>query len=123
MGQLDQFAKETLALETAAVTHGAVSWQLPPEVGMSEVRLDGLLHVHDLGPLATLAPPWSLLRQTDELALEVKMQGEHHDLLSFDRACLRRLARQVQRREAPGSVFEGETPLWYIASHVSAIIE
>ena len=42
MGQLDQFAKETFALETATVTRGAVAWQLPPELGMSEVRLDGV---------------------------------------------------------------------------------
>ena len=51
MGQLDQFAKDTFALEAASVTHGGVSWQLPPELGMSEVRLDGLLRVHD--------PAWS----------------------------------------------------------------
>jgi hypothetical protein len=30
MGHLDQFAKETFALETATVTHGAATWQLPP---------------------------------------------------------------------------------------------
>ena len=39
MGQLDQFAKDTFAVEAASVTHGGVSWQLPPELGMSEVRL------------------------------------------------------------------------------------
>ena len=42
---------------------------------------------------------------------------------SFDRASLRRLARQVQRREDPGDRFEGESSLWYVASHVSAIIK
>jgi hypothetical protein len=123
MGQLDQFAKDTFALEAASVTHGGVSWQLPPELGMSEVRLDGLLRVHDPSLLTTLAPPWSLVEQADEVALEVKMQGDHSDLLSFDRASLRRLARQVQRREDPGDRFEGESSLWYVASHVSAIIK
>jgi hypothetical protein len=66
---------------------------------MSEVRLDGLLRVHDPSLLTTLAPPWSRVGQADEVALEVKMQGDHSDLLSFDRASLHRLARQVQRRE------------------------
>jgi hypothetical protein len=32
MGYLDQFVKETFARETPIVTHGAVAWQLPPEV-------------------------------------------------------------------------------------------
>ncbi len=118
MGQLDQFAKDTFALEAASVTHGGVSWQLPPELGMSEVRLDGLLRVHDPRLLTTLAPPWSLVEQADEVALEVKMQGDHSDLLSFDRASLRRLARQVQRREDPGDRFDGESSPWYVASHV-----
>jgi len=51
--------------------------------------------------LTTLAPPWSRVAQADEVALEVKMQG--------DRASLRRRARQVQRREAPGDRFDGES--------------
>jgi len=51
------------------------------------------------------------------------MQGDHADLLSFDRASLRRLARQVQRREDPGDRFDGESSLWYVASHVPAIIK
>jgi len=123
MGQLDQFAKDTFAEEAASVTHGGVSWQLPPELGMSEVRLDGLLLVHDPSLLTKLAPPWSLVVQADEVALEVKMQGDHSDLLSFDRASLRRLARQVQRREDPGDRFDGESSLWYVASHVPAIIK
>ena len=123
MGQLDQFAKDTFAEETPAVTHGGVSWQLPPEVGLTEVRLDGLLRVHDRAPLAGLAAPWSHVEPTDELVLEVAMPGNHVDILSFDRACLRRLARQVQRREDPAAPFEGETTLWYLASHVSATIK
>jgi hypothetical protein len=123
MGQLDQFAKDTFAAEAASVTHGGVSWQLPPELGMSEVRLDGLLRVHDPSRLTTLAPPWSLVDQADEIALEVKMQGDHSDLLSFDRASLRRLARQVQRREDPADHFDGESSLWYVASHVPAVIK
>ncbi|MFT3771140.1 MAG: hypothetical protein QM820_37470 [Minicystis sp.] len=123
MGQLDQFAKDTFAIETATVTRGGVEWQLPPELGMSEVRLDGLLRVVDPAPLAALAAPWSLVGQADELVIEIKMPGDHLDLLAFDRALLRRLARQVQRREDPEDGFDGEVPLWLIASHVPAVIE
>jgi len=34
VGQLDQFAKDTFALETTSVTHGAAAWQLAPELNM-----------------------------------------------------------------------------------------
>ena len=61
VGQLEQFAKETFARETASVTHGAASWQLPPELNMSEVRIDGLLLMHHPALLAALA---SLAGQT-----------------------------------------------------------
>jgi len=70
MGQLDQFAKDTFAVEAASVTRGGVSWQLPPELGMSEVRLDGLLRVHEPSLLTKLAAPWSLVDRADEIALE-----------------------------------------------------
>jgi hypothetical protein len=50
LGQLDQFAKETFAEETEVVTHGAVAWQPPPEIGMFDVHLDGLLVVKDPRP-------------------------------------------------------------------------
>src|SRR5580692_10789282 len=122
MGRLDQFAKDTFAIEAPAVTHGAVSWQLPPELGLSEVRLDGLMRVLRHGPLAALAAPWSLVGEADELILEVKMQGDHVDLTAIDRAMLRRLARQIQRREDPKDGFEGESLLFIVAAHVPRII-
>jgi hypothetical protein len=52
VGYLDPFAKDTFARETAIVMGRAVAWQLPPEVGLTEVRLDGLLRVNDPAPLA-----------------------------------------------------------------------
>jgi hypothetical protein len=122
MGYLDQFAKETFARETAIVTHGAVAWQLPPEVALTEVRLDGLLRVNDPAPLAALPLPWSAVGQADELVIEIKMVGDHLDLLALDRALLRRLARQIQRREAPDDPFDAEVPLWFVAPHVPAVI-
>jgi hypothetical protein len=122
VGQLDQFAKETFAQETASVTHGAVAWQLPPELGMSEVRLDGLLRVKDPGPLAALAHPWPAAQDADELVLEIKMPGDHLDMIAVDRAVLRRQARQVQRREDSKAPWDGEEPLWIVAPHAPAIL-
>ena len=119
MGQLDQFAKETFAQETASVTHGAAAWQLPPELNMSEVRLDGLLLVTIL---AALAPPWSTLKEAGELILEIKMPGDHLDMVAVDRAVLRRYARQVQRREDLKVPWDGEESLWIVAPHVPAIL-
>jgi hypothetical protein len=84
VGQLDQFAKDTFALETTSVTHGAAAWQLAPELNMSEVRLDGLLLVHAPALLAPLAPPWSTVREPGELVL---------DRRSSSRAPLRRCSR------------------------------
>jgi hypothetical protein len=122
MGQLDQFAKETFAQETASVTRGAAAWQLPPELNMSEVRLDGLLLVNDPAALAALAPPWSTVREAGELIVEIKMPGDHLDMIAVDRAVLRRYARQVQRREEPKDPWDGEEALWVVAPHVSAIL-
>ena len=122
MGHLDQFAKETFAQETATVTHGAAAWQLPPELNMSEVRLDGLLLANDPAVLATLASPWSTVKEAGELILEIKMPGDHLDMIALDRAVLRRYARQVQRREDPKAPWDGEEALWIVAPHVPAIL-
>jgi hypothetical protein len=122
VGQLDQFAKETFALETAAVTHGAAAWQIPPELNMSEVRLDGLLVVQAPALLATLAAPWSSIGQPGELVMEIKMPGDHLDMIAVHRAELRRLARQVQRHEDPHAAWDGEEPLWIVAPHLPAIL-
>jgi hypothetical protein len=122
VGQLDQFAKETFAEETAAVTHGAAAWRLPPELNMSEVRIDGLLLVTAPASLAGLAAPWSTLREAGELVIEIKMPGDHLDMIAVSRAVLRRYARQVQRLEDLTVPWDEEEALWIVAPHVSAIL-
>jgi hypothetical protein len=122
VGQLDQFAKETFAQETAIVTHGAAAWELPPELNMSEVRLDGLLRVTDPAALAALPAPWSSMKEASELIIEIKMPGDHVDMTAVDRAWLRRYAWQVQLREDPDMRWDGEVPLSIVAPHVPAIL-
>jgi hypothetical protein len=51
VGHLDQYAKETFAEEVPSVTQTAAVWKVPPELNMSEVRLDGLVVIHDPGAL------------------------------------------------------------------------
>ncbi|UQA61287.1 hypothetical protein [Polyangium aurulentum] len=120
MGQLDQFAKQTFADETPAVTHGAIEFQPTAEIGLSDVRLDGLLAVCNPALLDELVSPWSLARGHDEIVLEIKMPGDHLDFPTVDRALLRRQARQVRRGELPTNPFRGEEPLWIVAPNLPA---
>jgi hypothetical protein len=122
VGNLDQFAKDTFDEETPTVTHGAAAWQIPPELGMAEVRLDGVLVVRDAAVLATLTPPWSLARQADEVCIEVKMPGDHLDRTAVERAMLRCQARLVQRLEDTTTPWDGEELLWIVAPHVPAFL-
>ncbi len=63
------------------------------------------------------------MKEAGELILEIKMPGDHLDMIALDRAVLRRYARQVQRREDPKALWDGEEPLWMAAPHVPAILE
>ena len=122
MGQVEQFAKQVFAEETAAVTHGGVVWRGPVELGLAEVRLDGLLVVRESATLADLAPPWTEAAGHEEVVLELKMPGDHLDMRPVRRALLRRQAREVVRVEAPGSTWDGEVPLWIVAPRVPATL-
>ncbi|NUQ73407.1 MAG: hypothetical protein HUU21_07615 [Polyangiaceae bacterium] len=120
MGHLDQLAKLTFAEETEAITGGAVLWQPGPEIGLTEVRLDGLFMIRDPARLASLAWPWPAAEGHEEIVLEQKMPGDHLDNRAQERALLRRQARQVQRlemeMETPGQPrWYGQQPLWMSA--------
>lgn len=118
MGQPELFAKRTFAEETALVTHEALCWQGPPEIGLTKVQSDGLLLVRNPDALADLPAPWCLARTHDEILVELKMPGDHLDIRALQRALLRRQARQVQRVEATDPPWTGEEPLWLVAPHV-----
>ncbi|MCU0681628.1 MAG: hypothetical protein MUF34_05125 [Polyangiaceae bacterium] len=118
MGQLEQFAKQLFEQETAVLTKGAVAWQAPPELGLAEVRLDGLLLVCAPERLAALSSPWSFAAASDEIVIELKMPGDHLDPVMVERALLRRQARQVQRMEDETVLWRGQEPLWIVAPHL-----
>lgn len=122
MGQLDQFAKQTFAEETRTVTHGALDWLPPPEIGLSEVRLDGLLQVIDPAGLFAVAAPWSAAQGHDEIVLEIKMQGDHLDFGAIERALLRRQARQVQRAEDESAPWQAQEAIWMVAARKPAVL-
>jgi hypothetical protein len=111
-------AKQTFAEETEVVTGGAVLWQAAAEIGLTEVRGDGLLLVRDPDRLVSLAWPWPDAREHSEILVEVKMPGDHLDTRALERALLRRQARQVQRVETSEPSFEGQEPLWLVAPSV-----
>ncbi|XXT21433.1 hypothetical protein WME94_07705 [Sorangium sp. So ce429] len=50
--------------------------------------------------------------------IELKMPGDHVDVLAAQRALLRRQARQVQRVEEREPRWLGEQPLWLVAPHL-----
>lgn len=122
MGQLDQFVKNTFAEETEVVTGGAAAWLASPEVGLSEVRGDGLLLVRDGQRLAQLAWPWPAALGHDEIFKECKMQGDHVDAPAMQRALLRRQAWQVHRIEGTDPPWLGEVPLWLTAPHLPELL-
>jgi len=122
VGALDLFAKQTFAEETAGVTRGAMAWEMPPELNLSEVRLDGMLLVRDAAALSGLAAPWSEATGHEQIAIENKMPGDHLGVKPLERALLRRQAWQVQRVETGKTAWRGQVPLWMLAPRLPATI-
>ncbi len=122
MGAPDQFAKATFATDTADITDGGVRWEGPQEVGLTEVRLDGLLSVQAPARLAGLPPPWRNAAEHADVAVEIKMPGDHLDPVTIWRAELRRAAWHVRRGEREGPEWEGSVGLWVVAPHVPEVL-
>ncbi|WP_433927587.1 hypothetical protein AB3662_31285 [Sorangium cellulosum] len=115
MGKLDGFAKLTFAEVTPSVTAGSAVWHRPPEVQLERVQADGYLRVLRSDGLAPLAAPWPAARFHDEVVVEIKMAGDHVDIVELQRALLRRQVRQVERVEERSPPWMGEEPLWVVA--------
>jgi hypothetical protein len=122
VGQPELFAKRTFAQETAALTHGAVTWKDPPEISLTHIQADGGFLVQRSSRLPRLRPPWGYVHGHDEIQLEIKMAGDHLDLAAIERILLRRQAWQVERIEDPKVPFSGQSPVWTVAPNVSEVL-
>jgi hypothetical protein len=60
---------------------------------------------------------WPEAQPHSEVMLELKLSGNRLDRRAFERAVLRRQARQVQRLEEPDASWDSEEPLWLVAPH------
>jgi hypothetical protein len=122
VGQLDQFAKATFAIDTPQITGGAIVWEGPKEVGLTEVRLDGLLSVRAPERLDGLPAPWCDAARHADVVVEIKMPGDHLHPLSILRAELRRAAWHVRRAERENEQWDGRVGLWHVAPHVPDVL-
>ncbi len=126
VGYPDQLSKLTFAAETPVVTDNAVLWEDPPEIPTADLRPDGYLRVVRPNALGHLPWPWPGASSTDEVLLETKMAGDHSDAIQFERALLRRQARQVQRasKAGPTNVLElNDSALWFLAPNLPKWLE
>jgi hypothetical protein len=122
VGALDQFAKATFAVDTPEITGGAIVWEGPKEIGLTEVRLDGLLVVKEPERVVGLPAPWSDAARHADVVVEIKMPGDHLHPLSIRRAELRRAAWHVRRNEERGKEWEGSVGMWQVAPHVPDVL-
>ncbi|AUX45373.1 hypothetical protein SOCE26_068550 [Sorangium cellulosum] len=118
VGNLEGFAKQTCAEEAPRFTAGSAAWHRPPEIRLERVQADGYLRVLRPDGLAPLAAPWPAACDHDEVLVEIKMAGDHVDIVELQRALLRRQARQVERVEGREPRWMGEEPLWVVAPHL-----
>lgn len=117
MGQLDQFIKELFSDETPKATQDSLHFEVPAETPTTEVMADGLLSVVAPERVSGLWAPWSLMR-ADEQVFEFKMQGDKLGPYEFERALLRRQARQCWRLKKWDIDPKKKLPLWIITGHV-----
>jgi hypothetical protein len=116
MGAPDLLAKHVFSEELPALFCGAVTFQPGMDLGLAELRLDGVLVVLQPLDLSSLLAPWSLLRRGFTV-VEVKMPGDHTDEAAFERALLRRQALRVVLLERKPAVAE-PVSLWMVAPHL-----
>jgi hypothetical protein len=118
VGAPDLLAKHIFAEELPSLFHGAFSFPPGFELGLAELRLDGVLTLHRQLDLSAAPAPWKLVHP-GYIVVEVKMPGDHLDLQALERALLRRQALRVVLLEYKTSVTEPVT-LWMVAPHVPA---
>ncbi|MCU0659037.1 MAG: hypothetical protein MUF64_28415 [Polyangiaceae bacterium] len=117
MGKPDPFGKDIFAEETSLVTGGAFSFEIPPELPVFEVRIDGLLLAHDPDKVLTLPPPWSLASPLVPVIVDLKMQRDHLDLHAVELLLHRRQSWQAAQLRKDGA-YALQPGAWVVAAHV-----
>jgi hypothetical protein len=126
VGHLDQITKQTFAAEAHIITANCIHWRNPPEIPVSDLRPDGYLQVDKRDGLDRLPSPWCNAIDVDEILVELKLPGDHTDILQFERAHLRRQARQVQRlakADSKTTPVKTDTALWFVAPNLPEWLE
>jgi hypothetical protein len=119
VGAPDLLAKHVFSEELPSLFGDAVSFHPGFDLGLAELRLDGVLVVPPAFRVSSsLPPPWNRL-QPSYIVLEVKMPGDHLDLVALERALLRRQGLRVVLLERTPSVTE-PVVLWMVAPHLPA---
>ena len=118
MGAPDLLAKHIFSEELPSLFGDALSFHPGLDLGLAELRLDGVLVFRLPFDPSSLPPPWNQLRP-GYIVLEVKMPGDHVNLTALERALLRRQALRVVLLERRPSVTD-PVALWMVAPHVPA---
>ncbi len=114
----DTLAKAVFEKETEEITDRACCWKPPVEMQLGDMLYaDGFLEVLRPEGLACLPAPWCLL-QAREVMLEIKMPGDHCGPEEFQRAILRRAARDVEAFSSQSRLAQCHEPLWFVVPHV-----
>ena len=116
MGKPDQFGKDIFAEETALVTGGSFSFEIPPELPVFEVRIDGLL-LRDPSRFVVLPDPWPRAPDLAPVIVDLKMQRDHLDLHAVELLLHRRQSYQAAQLRRDDS-YALQPAAWIVASNV-----
>ena len=123
MGRLDQYAKEIFARRPRWSPTAPPPGSRPARIGLTEIRLDGcILDVSDASLLAALPEPWPHARGRTRSPSRPRCRASTLDMRR------RRSAPASAPPGAPGTAhgggpkvpWDGDLPLWVLASHVPA---
>jgi hypothetical protein len=117
MGKPDQLGKEIFTEETPTATEGAFSFEVPAELAVFEVRLDGLLMVRNRQRQSLLPAPWSLAQAGAPTLLDLKMQRDHLDIGAVELLLHRRQSWQAAQLRKD-STYVLQPGAWMVTSHV-----
>jgi len=118
VGAPDLLAKHVFSEELPLLFGDTLAFHPGMDLGFAELRLDGLLALHNPLHLPSLPAPWCHLSR-GFVVVEMKMPGDHTGEPALARAFLRSQALRVVLLERTPSVTD-PVVLWVVAPHVPA---